>query len=266
MSTAFYVAGTLFYLITGVYTVVKQVRPEVLTGVGPKVTGAIVALFYLVTAVAVIGVFATSGMRLTSARYENGSVQISQLIPWRHQTVTTYVVNPVGWQNSGIRVTRGQHITFQARGKVTIAMSELLKSVETRLGIERRRRDAQLDPDDFTPAELDSIQTPFDWVGPDGYGRYVSHTKPGRERTLPIPSASFGALVGLIGDESGPPERPDGTSFLIGSRRDLVADRDGVLWFNVNDVGSYADRAADYARIWFRDNAGFFLVVVSITG
>ncbi|MGH8223169.1 MAG: hypothetical protein ACREQZ_09355 [Woeseiaceae bacterium] len=192
--------------------------------------------------------------------------QVRDRLRSEQERMSMHIVSPVGWQKSTVYVTQGQELTFRAEGRITIALAELLRTVETRLAIERRRSRAGLEGDDFTPAELDSITPRWDWIGPDGYGKYRSQTKPGRERTLPIPDAPIGSLVALIGDDAGPPERPTGEPFLIGSARTLVADRGGVLWFSINDVGRYPSKPADYARIWFRDNSGFFVVHVSVRG
>jgi len=117
--------------------------------------------------------------------------------------------------------------------------------------------------DTFSQAEMDSISTLYDWVGPEGYGQYTSTTTPGREQSLLMPVASYGALIALIGSENGPPERPEGTPFLVGARvMDREVERDGVIWFAVNDVGFYPNRPADFHRIWYRDNAGVFFVTI----
>jgi len=64
------------------------------------------------------------------------------------------------------------------------------------------------------------------YVGPDGYaGTYVSSLQ-GKCWAPPMPKAAYGALVARI--DYGP-------AFLIGSRRTFTPDRDGSLYFRIND-------------------------------
>jgi hypothetical protein len=65
------------------------------------------------------------------------------------------------------------------------------------------------------------LYTPGEYHGPEGHKVYRAPD------TYPIPSIAGGLLLGRIGDEGSP--------FVVGRGRTLVADREGALYLRIND-------------------------------
>lgn len=264
-----YVLAIIYYS-AGLLATAREVGPEKIRTSKSFALRAILVLFYLITTYYIGAIIIASGpLTFSGIRYENGELVARTVVPFHveRQRVSTFIVSPAGWQNSHIKVKAGQHLLFSAAGQVNLSLSRLVEIAQLRTRIEERRRKAGLPTDAFSPIELDSI-TPakgYDWVGPDGVEKYVSATNPGRESTLALPQARYGALIGAISGPARSSRLPEATAFLIGSGRSLVVKDDGELWFNVNDVGYYPGKAPDYADIWHREDIGFYSVVMMIS-
>jgi hypothetical protein len=209
-------------------------------------------------------------LTLSSANYEGEELVVRTIHPFgfQRERVVAFVVSPVGWQNSHINVRKGERISFSAHGMVNIAAGELLQTVQARLRIENQHKLAGMPPESLSQKELASIDLRYglDWVGPAGFpGKYRSVTSPGSERLLAGHSAEFGALMGAVTYERAEPNLPDSVVFRIGAERPWMSvPHDGELWFNVNDLGFFPDSPSDQMGRWYRDNIGFFTVVVTI--
>jgi len=245
----------------------REGGPESIHDSKNKLLRAALILFYVVTGYYVGGqIYASRSLRITTLEPSQTGLLFSSFTPF-HRTehrLVTYVASPVGWQNTGISLRLGDRVLVTAAGRVNIAISEVISASQRRLAIESARDSQGLHPDMFTDHELSLITPRYDWTGPDGYGNYRG-AYPGRDTTLAFRDAPFGALIGQIVPEGASPVRPIGRPFLIGKRLETTIDTSGNLWLNVNDVGYYSNKPADYASTWYRDNVGFFVVTLFIT-
>ena len=190
------------------------------------------------------------------------------------------IVQPQGWQKSGIEVKKGQHIHYSAGGKVCIdldglvnragALTKLENTYAERYKINRlsespdQRPERYYSPEDVKALKLDQV-----WTGPDGFKNIPRDPSfAGRTSMRLKEKEPLGALVAAIQYGDQPPQRED--VFLVGQRTEVVASADGFLWFNVNDV---IDRDNDKSvgrpddpenNLFYFDNIGAFWVQVTI--
>jgi len=208
-------------------------------------------------------------LKFSSASHEGGKLVVTTFSPFhlRKERVASFVVSPVGWQNSHIGVKQGDSVYFSASGKISAGTWQVLQTVQKALEIENRHRASNQPIDDLSTDELNALKLDFglDWVGPSGYeGKYRSLSSPGRERWLAFHGANYGALIGAITSVPPSPNPPDTATFKIGAGTAMRVPHDGELWFNINDVGFFPDSPTDQMGRWYRDNSGFFSVVITV--
>jgi hypothetical protein len=182
------------------------------------------------------------------------------------------VVNPEGWQTTGIIVHSGDHISFSAGGKICIDVNEIWAKVQLRKqyedqlaqgphGIKENDPNETRVPEDFfTDQQKQSLVLDRPWIDPDGFSLDVF--KPSfrsrRNRYL-LPDKPAGGLLAAVKDGSEEPGRQD--AFFVGHQYDLVARSEGVLWFTVNDV-QYND--PNNRNLFYNDNIGVFWVRIAV--
>jgi hypothetical protein len=194
------------------------------------------------------------------------------------------IVPPQGWQRSGIEVKKGDQIRFVAEGAVNIdlwgIMQKALKrhEFEDRItsarNLDRQSTEPNSVPEyyfstDLTKEERDKLRLLRPWNGPNGNEetqiKKYENAFAARTAKKVIPSAPFGALVGAVTDKvNHPPQKQD--AFLIGKNyggEEYYSQKDGQLWFNVNDVWDEQD--TEYPNKFYDDNVGYFWVKVLIT-
>jgi hypothetical protein len=223
------------------------------------------------------------GTRTAGLKASMVELSASPRIVLQQETEDTHeflvVVQPQGWQNSGIVVHSGERFEIQAEGLVNISLNSLVENVEARHRIERRltaERAARAAPPDsnwlpereYTPADRDSLRLLRPWIGPDGYpgpeglrdSRY-----PARTKNKLVPGAPYGALVAAVHRGATPPQRQTAFSNAFAAGASFARKWDGpegTLWFAVNDVWDDADPA--FPEKFFIDNVGFFVVRISV--
>lgn len=194
------------------------------------------------------------------------------------------VVPAQGWARSGIEVKKGDRIQFVAEGAVNIDLWSIMQKVTKRHEFEARITSARsLDrqsPDptsvpehyfatDLTREERDKLRMLRPWNGPNGNDestiKILENAFAGRTAKKIMPSAPFGALIGAVTEKvNEPPTKQE--AFLIGKNyggEKFSAQKDGQLWFNVNDVWDEGD--TEYPNKFYDDNVGHFWVKVLIT-
>ena len=194
------------------------------------------------------------------------------------------IVPAQGWQRSGIEVKKGDQIRFVAEGAINIDLWSIMQKATKRHELEQRITSARnldrqsTDPTsvpehyfstDLTQEERDKLRLLRPWNGPNGNDetkiKVLENAFAGRTAKKVIPSAPFGALIGAVTeDNTEPPQKQE--AFLIGKNyggEEFSAQKDGVLWFNVNDV--WDDEDKDYPNKFYDDNVGHFWVKVLVT-
>ena len=197
------------------------------------------------------------------------------------------VIHPQGWQETGIQVRKGDAVRLSAEGSVAIDLQGLVASVNRRIALEDRARALaqqrhqdlnQLLPErQWTPDQIKSIMPRRAWTGPNGYAYWLYDTTSGaRTNNKMMPQARYGALlmafsptgqtpttqqVILVGrgqyDNANPCEKDENGTCVF------HADRDGKLWFIVNDVWDSQDSL--FPDKFYIDNIGQFYARVSVT-
>ena len=188
------------------------------------------------------------------------------------------VISPQGWQETGIPVHQGEHLSIQAYGKVHIDLSGLNATLTARRTAEERvindeknakRWEAEKDnfaPEDhYTAKEKGDMRPTWHWTGPDGISDTPLYALKARMDRCVMPGQKYGSLLGAIREAGVKPAGSD--VFLVGSGTDksgvlIPAHRSGILYFTVNDVLS-DDK--DYPDMFFEDNIGFFYAKVTIS-
>ena len=181
------------------------------------------------------------------------------------------VVNPEGWQSTGIDVRAGDKLTFHAGGKICIDMNSIWEVVQARKRFEDRvakeqkirqndETETRVPEDYFTTSEKQQLILTRPWVDPDGFDlRVFQPSFRSRRGRYLLPDKPAGGLVGSVKPGAGDPQ-PEG-AFFIGREDTYVAPRDGQLWFTVNDVQSHDPTNPN---LFYNDNVGSFWVRVTV--
>jgi hypothetical protein len=177
------------------------------------------------------------------------------------------IVHPQGWQETGVAVKKGGKLSFEAGGDVNVNLGGLVQSVERRQAIERKiigeeiragrwpkNRNTFLPDERFTAEQKSEIKPLWMWNDPDGATATGSLAIPARREESIMKSVNYGALLGAIAGTGVTPERSD--AFTIGKHAEVTAEKDGKIYFTVNDVWAYDDPA--FPDKFFIDNIGFF--------
>lgn len=194
------------------------------------------------------------------------------------------IVPPQGWQRSGIEVKKGEQVRFEAGGAVNIDLwgvmqkatkrHEFENKISTARNLDRQSTDPKSLPEyyfstDLTKEERDTLRLLRPWNGPAGNEeiqiKSYENAFAGRTAKKIIPSAAAGALIGALTEKTNdPPKKQE--AFLIGKNyggEEFNSQKDGELWFNVNDVWDEED--TEYPNKFYDDNVGYFWVKVLIT-
>jgi hypothetical protein len=193
------------------------------------------------------------------------------------------VVSPQGWQSTEIQVKRGDRFDIAAGGKINVNIQGIVEKVKQRHDVEDAilaknpglKKDPQKAPEDFPEFDTRKFRLDVPWNGPEGVrSEDLANGDPsfaGRTNRRVSPDARLGALVWYIAppgtaDEKLWKERiPPSELFVYpGRATTVIADKDGVLWFTVNDVLFQATDPRDN-DLFFRDNVGAFWVNLSST-
>jgi hypothetical protein len=181
------------------------------------------------------------------------------------------IVSPEGWQNTGIDIHSGDKISFAAGGKICIDMNSIWEKVQLRKQYEDAiakahnilrdtDKETRVPEDYFTDAQKKSLILDRPWVNPDGFSldKFQPSFRSRRNRYI-LPDKPAGGLIASITAGTSEPSRQD--AFFVGREHDLVSDKDGQLWFNVNDV-TYGD--PQNQNLFFNDNVGSFWVHMTV--
>ena len=198
-----------------------------------------------------------------------------------HKKAYVVVVSPQGWQNTEIEVKRGDRFDVAAGGKINVNLQDIVESVRERNEEERRilaqnpglKKDPKKAPEDFPQFDVTRFRLDLPWNGPEGVqAAETSNEDPsysGRTARRVKPDAPLGALIGYVAPPGTTDEQlwkkpaPYSELFVYpGKATTLTADKDGVLWFTVNDV---MYQGADWRDddLFFRDNVGSFWINLS---
>lgn len=132
------------------------------------------------------------------------------------------VIDPQGWQETGIQVAEGDRVDFEAGGRVQIDLQPLNHSIEERREIsDRIYAQRHLNPwkDDswaelyYTVQDNDKSKLPFEWNDPMGVTN--APIIPHRRKQLLMPDRNAGALLGAIRETQAKPARSD--AFFVGT-------------------------------------------------
>jgi hypothetical protein len=183
------------------------------------------------------------------------------------------IVNPEGWQNTEIPVHSGDQISVVAGGKIAIDMYDVWQKSQRRTDYETalEKGPPYLRPNDpnetrvpedyFTEEQKESLRLTRPWTDPDGFSLEVFKPSFKSRRSLYLlPKENAGGLVAAIKGGADEPSKAD--AFFVGRKKDLVASKDGFLWFNVNDVQYYKDPANP--NLFYNDNIGSFWVLIAV--
>jgi hypothetical protein len=180
------------------------------------------------------------------------------------------VVNPQGWQNTGIDVSAGDKLTFHAGGKICVDMNSIWENAQLRLKFEGDIVKAnKINPDDptakppedyFSDEQKRQLILERPWTDPDGFNLKAFHPSyQSRHNRYLLPEKPAGGLVGGVTPGAGEPDRAE--AFFIGKQDTYVAPQDGQLWFTVNDV-QFSDPSNP--NLFYNDNVGSFWVRVTV--
>jgi hypothetical protein len=172
------------------------------------------------------------------------------------------------WQDTGIQVVKGDHLTFKAGGRINIDLRGVVEQANKRfqkeVDLERERhlnRNSEEDkdlPENYFDEnlwrDLQEKRKYRPWVGPDGYDYASQAWRPRQKRRL-LPQANLGALVGEILDYGG----QSASSFAVGSSSETFAAQDGKLMLAINDV-----KDPRFEDMFFADNLGFLWVKIDV--
>ncbi len=245
--------------------------------VEPKKGLTFVALMAIACGLAIVVMFVVTRLfHLQTSEIQLGGKD-SHVILQRVQGATgsgeyVMIVNPQGWQSSGIPVIKGDRITITAGGKIAVDMGEILEKVKLRKDYEDALADGppfikRNDPketrvpeDFFTDKQKESLILHRPWIDPDGFSLDVFQPdfRSRRDRYL-LPGENAGGLVAAIKDGSDEPGKTD--AFFVGREKEMVAPKDGVLWFTVNDV-QYND--PKNKNLFYNDNIGTFWAQITV--
>ena len=183
------------------------------------------------------------------------------------------VVDPQGWEETGIQVTEGDVLNFEAYGKVQPDLRDLNYSIEARrkatlrvIAQEQRLHRWEAEKENFriegafTDEETKDSKLLWDWNDPNGNPETQSLTDPYPLKQVILKGCNIGALVGAIRETGVQPARSD--AFFVGRNNRIVAKRSGKLYFIVNDV--WDDDDTSFPDKFFVDNIGFFYVKVTV--
>jgi hypothetical protein len=226
----------------------------------------------------VLGVLKSISTRAEELNLQRGDITASVLFrkPTPEGQEYTVMIAPQGWQRTGIQVRKGDTLQFEAGGRVYVDLKGLNASLDERRKLEEKieikrqaggwktEKDADFVPEHhFTADEERKMKPVWDWTGPDGVT--LEETKrnslPARQRKSICPSKGYGALLAGIGQQSQGLSRD--LVFFVGSSQSTIADRDGWLYFAVNDVSNDEDQF--FPDMYFVDNIGFFYARVTVS-
>ncbi|MDT5122644.1 MAG: hypothetical protein QOC96_2126 [Acidobacteriota bacterium] len=196
------------------------------------------------------------------------------------QTQYLTVVQPQGWQKTGILVKKGQRLSFKAGGRVCIDLEGLIDRAKqldkfendytTSKNINKNSDDPTQRPERyFTGEEVRSLKLDQIWSGPAGFKNgNRDNSFAGRISLRIMPRENLGALIATVQYEDRPPKSED--VFLIGDGIEKAAPADGYIWFNINDVMD-KDNDKSIGRpddpenmLFYFDNVGFFWVQINL--
>jgi hypothetical protein len=190
------------------------------------------------------------------------------------------MISPQGWQKTGIEVHSGEHLVFTAGGKISLDVHYITDISQNRVVAENNEElihkirpndssETRAPEDYFTLEEKKAMILERPWATPDGYmlqGNLLPKYRDRARRYL-LPGKGAGGLVAAINSGSSNvvntdlerPRREE--AFFVGSSSEMVAKKDGKLWFTVNDIQN-AD--PDNPDLFYDDNIGSFWVKVII--
>jgi hypothetical protein len=279
----------------GIWENVSDVIAKV---VGPALadTGKLIRLMALiaVTCLAVAGAalllmrFMPNKSALTVFGKSGGRQMVFERRSSDYETEYVVVIHPQGWQETGIQVRQGDILRLLAEGSVAIDLQGLVESVNRRIKLEkdarklaeRRHQDVNrlLPERQWNSSEINSIMPGKSWTHPDGYESIRPETSfAARTNNKIMPQARYGALLMAISPTGQTPK--SGQAILVGTGRNdaanpcekdtdgttcvFHADRDGKVWFIVNDVWDSQDQL--FPDKFYIDNIGHFYAKVSVT-
>jgi hypothetical protein len=199
----------------------------------------------------------------------SGKILFQTTIGGKSEYVT--IVHPQGWQDTDIRVKKGERIKITSGGSITVDLfgivetvgrrKELEKKYERKEGLRRASDEANQTPEFyFSDEDRDSLKFNRGWVSPNGYDAlFTKQSFRARSKRKILPDKKLGMLLGAVNTGNQHPEKAQ--VFPIGTGLDdFIVPADGYLWFVVNDdTNDYDPTNID---LFFGDNLGFFWVKV----
>jgi hypothetical protein len=219
----------------------------------------------------VYGILRSLPRSTSELKFGSGSILFSQ--PTKDGQEYLIVIPPQGWQETGIAVREGDHLSFEAGGRVNIDLEGLNLALEARHSADNRIIDAEKkagrwekERNDFapelhyTPEDRQNIKPHWSWIDPNGLQDTKRLANPAHQRRSILPEKGYGALLAAIRETGVKPTRED--AFFVGASNTCVAKRSGKLYFVANDV-TYDD--PDFPDLFMIDNIGFFYARVTIS-
>lgn len=216
-----------------------------------------------------------------AASLEAGSFKFGVILsqPVDGGSAYAVMISPQGWQRTSIYVRRGQRLSIDAGGRVYIDLMSLNAGLAERWKAEKRvihelERQGKWDKEKlvhgaehyYKPRERRAITEAFKWgwTGPAGFDEATMFrlATPARRSRAIKPSAGYGTLLAALVGANTLPQPED--VFVVATRYDDVAPRDGCLYFAVNDVlNDPADQDLP-PDMFLQDNIGFFYANVTL--
>jgi hypothetical protein len=219
----------------------------------------------------VYGVLRSLPRSTSELKFGSGSILFSQ--PTKDGQEYVVVIPPQGWQETGISVREGDHVSFEAGGRVNIDLEGLNLALAARHDADSRIIDAEKksgrwekEKDNFAPElyytaeDKQNVRPHWRWIDPNGLPETKQLANPAHQKRSILPDKGYGALLAAIRETGVQPGRED--AFFVGASNTIVAKRSGKLYFVVNDV-TYDDK--DFPDMFMIDNIGFFYARVSIS-
>lgn len=186
------------------------------------------------------------------------------------ETLNSILVHPRGWQSSGIRVKKGEELRTEASGSINIAMGRMVKSLAAQYNFkekyEKLSRGRSLD--NFSTEELQASLFAYPWNGPEGVqlNKLTDQSAVNRiinlQESRVFQRAQVGQLLIVVAEDS--EKIPEIAKSQVipyrGPNSRTIVNKDGFLWFIVNDEKIRGDKRKDLI-IW-QDNLGMFSVKV----
>jgi hypothetical protein len=247
--------------------------------------GTLLLVFFVMALSLFLGVlFILHHLPSNASEIQFGTAHIQFSQPGKNEKKYLVAVPPAGWVRTGIRVLEGDVLAIEADGKVYVDLGTLNEKINKRVEAEDRVtkkwteekiNSEGLRPEDFFSTEgstaINSLKPKWNWNGPNGIPEedMKKLAMPARRERSILPKEGYGTLLGSLYETDGEPSDLSATAtqhlvsnvFRVGSSLKMKADRDGYLYFVVNDVQG----PPEFPDMFFIDNIGTFYAKITVT-